>query len=644
MTEPTLPRSSRPSGTGLHRARAALLAGSPIAALLLALVLSASIAWPIVGAGRASLGPDRVTWIEAAEDGYTRLPLAGEAAVPATGPKAVATPGLRQYTLPFDRSEAPEGDLALYAPHTGGGARLFAGRVSLGRPETTPTPSMIMLSQGVLAEVPRMFLGPGANQADVVLDAGHARAWPQGYFLGPVETLKSAFGRQARLQQLAPRLVLIAGGAGLVFALLLLIALPGRAQTLGMAAVIGLLTLLASIPLQAGWGAPPSLLAFEGDIIPLAVALLVAVLASRRGRRPLWPVLAGAAALLALTAAVALHPWDPQPNGGGAATVLVRALTLAAVGLAALGAYAQRRRLRAVHAAAPTVAWLVLASLFAAEACRTALPGTLATVFLEAFFAVALLVALSLAAFGLSHRLVSLIERRLAERRTLSSMIRARDATIRSQRQTIERELSRRVALEERERITRDIHDGFGGQLLALLVRVRRGRITRAEIATGLQNGLNDLRMIMLALDQSSDTLAISMAIARSRLQAQVEGAGVEFAWDEDRGVLDRPMAARQTLNVLRILQESVSNALTHAKAGRVGVRIGADPARRRLLLTVEDDGGGLKPGAGRPGGRGLDSMRHRAALLHANLELGPRPDGAGTRVSLSVPFETDAP
>jgi signal transduction histidine kinase len=83
-----------------------------------------------------------------------------------------------------------------------------------------------------------------------------------------------------------------------------------------------------------------------------------------------------------------------------------------------------------------------------------------------------------------------------------------------------------------------------------------------------------------------------------------------------------------------RIVQESLTNALRHADATDVRVRV----ARAGAAVTVEvaDDGSGTARGAG-GSGSGLAGMRERAAALGGSLEAGPAADG-GWRVAATLP------
>jgi signal transduction histidine kinase len=88
---------------------------------------------------------------------------------------------------------------------------------------------------------------------------------------------------------------------------------------------------------------------------------------------------------------------------------------------------------------------------------------------------------------------------------------------------------------------------------------------------------------------------------------------------------------------VFRIAQEALRNALRHAAAERIEVRL--EDGGGRLVLSVADDGAGFDAEAADVRGRrlGLTSMEERASELGGRLAIESRPD-AGTTVRLEIP------
>jgi signal transduction histidine kinase len=107
---------------------------------------------------------------------------------------------------------------------------------------------------------------------------------------------------------------------------------------------------------------------------------------------------------------------------------------------------------------------------------------------------------------------------------------------------------------------------------------------------------------------------------------------------DVELRISGAPRTAPETdREVLRIAQEALNNALRHADAERVELRLQARDGR--LTLTVADDGVGFDPAAPAVRSRtlGLTSMEERARALGGSLAVVSRP-GDGTTVTLEVP------
>ena len=191
-----------------------------------------------------------------------------------------------------------------------------------------------------------------------------------------------------------------------------------------------------------------------------------------------------------------------------------------------------------------------------------------------------------------------------------------------------------KLLLLERERVTREMHDGLGGQLVSALSMVERGLADSDEVAERIRRAIDDVRIVIDSLDPETTDLPISLGKLRARLEPLLRRNGIDLRWSvEDISGFDAfpPDAA---LHVLRIIQEAVTNALRHADADSVEVKFRAGSGR--LLVSIQDDGRGLSPQIA-SGGRGIKNMQARAEELGAVLRIeGSR---SGTQVDLLVPF-----
>lgn len=148
--------------------------------------------------------------------------------------------------------------------------------------------------------------------------------------------------------------------------------------------------------------------------------------------------------------------------------------------------------------------------------------------------------------------------------------------------------LSARLQRRERGRLIRDIHDGFGSRLVAILQRARR-EVPQAEIQHGLQRALLDMRLMIDALDESSHSLGVALAGLRHRLEPVLALAGVSADWQlsgvDDVRIDDR----RRLIGVFRCLEELLGNAAAYAGCSELAVEVRI--ADEELLLRVSDAG-----------------------------------------------------
>jgi signal transduction histidine kinase len=206
--------------------------------------------------------------------------------------------------------------------------------------------------------------------------------------------------------------------------------------------------------------------------------------------------------------------------------------------------------------------------------------------------------------------------------------------------------LSLTEALErERQRIGMDLHD----QTLADLTRLSR-RLDRLiqerdlngealePVARSLQHCMQDLREIIEEAKPSVLQLFGFAHAVENHLDRAVRDQGAQIVCnltDETDSLIDQ---LDQTVRIalFRIVQEAINNAVRHAQAGSIEVRLRNNPAT--LIIEVCDDGHGM-PRRERRSGGGIDNMTTRARLISAKFTLGPNRDGAGTTVRLQLPL-----
>jgi signal transduction histidine kinase len=164
-----------------------------------------------------------------------------------------------------------------------------------------------------------------------------------------------------------------------------------------------------------------------------------------------------------------------------------------------------------------------------------------------------------------------------------------------------------------------------------------RARLPIQRIQSVGRSGLDEMRRLLgvLRRDESAALAPQPSLSGIGALADEIRAVGlpVDVAVD---GV-PRPLPAGIEISAYRIVQEALTNALKHARASNVAVRIAYGS---RLELDVVDDGVGA--GTRPTGGHGIVGMRERVALYGGTLDVGPV-TGSGFRVRATFPLEAPA-
>lgn len=219
-------------------------------------------------------------------------------------------------------------------------------------------------------------------------------------------------------------------------------------------------------------------------------------------------------------------------------------------------------------------------------------------------------------------------------------------------REQVRGELLKRVISaqeEERRRIARELHDGIGQSLNALVfglntvgaslqqrpeqipTQIARLKISASDTVKELQNIIYDLRPSLL------DDLGLVMALrwyAQERLQAR----GIRVTFDVPQQGLRLPQEIETAL--FRIGQEAMTNIGKHAQAQHVTISLQTGPENVRLEITDDGIGFALNTLAGQDGrpAWGLLGMQERANLLGGELAVQSEP-GQGARLIVTLPL-----
>jgi PAS domain S-box-containing protein len=219
----------------------------------------------------------------------------------------------------------------------------------------------------------------------------------------------------------------------------------------------------------------------------------------------------------------------------------------------------------------------------------------------------------------------------------------ANQAAIAIENARLYRQARRLAVMEERQRLARELHDSVSQALysialgthtaLALLEREDPARAAKPlEYVLSLADAaLAEMRALIFELRPDAlEKEGVAAALSRhaEAILARYHVA-VETAFCEEPSA---PLDVKEAL--YRIAVESMNNAVKHARATRISLRLQTQD--RMITLEVHDDGVGFDPQGEYPGHLGLRSMQERAAQIGAALEIESVP-GRGTQVQVRV-------
>jgi signal transduction histidine kinase len=209
----------------------------------------------------------------------------------------------------------------------------------------------------------------------------------------------------------------------------------------------------------------------------------------------------------------------------------------------------------------------------------------------------------------------------------------------------IRQKLRSGAVLEERNRIARELHDTLEQELAGITMQLDLAADCFQEAPSVAQHALEtardmsrhsmvearrsvwDLRCQLL---EDGDLVSALAQIVEPLVPR--EHTKVDFKIEGHPARLPGPVE----MNLLRIGQEAVANAVKHGRARQVSIEL--QYATASVCLTVRDDGQGFAPGQSPPAGHfGLLDMRERAQAMGSHLRVESEP-GRGTRIAVEIP------
>jgi two-component system, NarL family, sensor histidine kinase DevS len=226
-------------------------------------------------------------------------------------------------------------------------------------------------------------------------------------------------------------------------------------------------------------------------------------------------------------------------------------------------------------------------------------------------------------------------------------------ASIAIQNARLHQQVQQLAVVDERLRISRDLHDGIIQSIYAVSLTLEDvAEVVRSDPDDAvaqidrsidrLHTTIRDIRSFITGLGAGPDT---TLADAIRHVVAELgpdPALDLDLDLDLDGAVdVDGRLAATATHELLQITREALSNTIRHSAARHA--RVWVDVTGDVLQLGIEDDGRGFDPARRpEPGHMGLANLRDRAAAAGGRLDVITEP-GGGTRIIFRLPLlQTD--
>lgn len=234
--------------------------------------------------------------------------------------------------------------------------------------------------------------------------------------------------------------------------------------------------------------------------------------------------------------------------------------------------------------------------------------------------------------YGNAYRLVlvnDITEQKKAEERVISSFVEGEN--------------------KERSRMARELHDGLGQYLAAANMNLDSIQDTIRELEelsdskkSKFDSGLNYLKHAINETSTISHNLVPRVVedyglvlSVTSMVDNYRKNTDINFNFYEN--IEDVELSSEQALNLYRVIQEALSNAVKYSEASQINIQLIKD--NLDMILTIDDDGVGFdKSNPDFTPGLGLQTIRTRAGALGGDLEVDSR-TGRGTMINLVLPL-----
>jgi len=214
----------------------------------------------------------------------------------------------------------------------------------------------------------------------------------------------------------------------------------------------------------------------------------------------------------------------------------------------------------------------------------------------------------------------------------MAAKVQEKEQALAASYQELERLAREQERAAERTRILRDMHDGVGSHISAAIRQLQSGRASQEDLLQTLRDSLDQLKLSIDAMNLAPGDITALLANLRYRLEPRFKASDIALTWAVDL----LPPLARVDAKAMRQLQfmvfEALSNVLQHAHASELRIELHARPGGGAQLRVI-DNGCGFDPQQAT--GKGMDSLRERAAVMGAGLSVRSVPGRTVVEINL---------
>lgn len=244
---------------------------------------------------------------------------------------------------------------------------------------------------------------------------------------------------------------------------------------------------------------------------------------------------------------------------------------------------------------------------------------------------------LSLFYWFLLKRFISSINKAEELAETLEKRVLDREKQLKVQYEQLKILAQQKLITDERERIMQDVHDGIGGQMIALISELQNysGDIFR-NLEKKAKNSLIDLRLVIDSLDPTLEDIPTLLGMMRFRLSDQLTAANIDLDWQITELPTPQAMTPKNCLHIMRIIQEAITNAIKHSGTQTITVATGIIDNDNKIYIDIIDYG--KNPiDKNQSTGRGLENLKHRTKqIAGADIDIHLSNQGSRLRLMLS--------